>query len=131
MNKSKSLIAVALQIAACASLLPKDAKASPMSAGSGNNAQIGARVARVRQMLSQTAAARFAGEREVNGVRVNWWNWHKGWHKGWHNGGWGKGGWGNGGWGNGPAFHPRPGWGNGGWSNGGWAKMGWHKWFNY
>jgi rSAM-associated Gly-rich repeat protein len=127
MNNSKSVIAVALQIAACAGLLPKDAKANPTGSEAGENTKIGTRVARVRQMLSQTATEHFAGQRDVNGVKVNWWNWHKGWHKG----GWGNGSWGNGGWGNGPHFHPKPGWGNGGWGNGGWGKMGWLKWYNY
>jgi len=129
MKKSKSLIAVALQIAACVGLLPKDAKANPIVTENGDNASIGARVAKVRQMLSRAATEQLGGTKEVDGVRVNWWNWHKG---GWHKGGWGKGGggaWGNGGWGNGGSAI-RHGWGNGGWGNGGWAKMGWHKWGN-
>jgi len=84
MKKSKSLIAVALQIAACVGLLPKDAKANPIVTENGDNASIGARVAKVRQMLSRAATEQLGGTREVDGERVNWWNWHKG--------GWGKGG---------------------------------------
>src|SRR5260370_16946412 len=83
MNTSKSLIAVALQIAACAGLLPKDGKASPINAGASNDARIGDRVARVRHLLSQAADEQLAGVREVNGVQVNWANWHKGGHGGW------------------------------------------------
>src|SRR5258708_9691323 len=85
MNTSKSLIAVALQIAACAGLLPKDGKASPINAGASNDARIGDRVARVRHLLSQAADEQLAGVREVNGVQVNWANWHKGGHGGWGN----------------------------------------------
>jgi hypothetical protein len=144
MNTSKSLIAVALQIAACAGLLTKDGKASPINTGAGDDARIGERIAKVRERLSQTANEQFAGVREVNGVRVDWWNWHKGgwgngggWRKGgWHNGGWGNGGggnWGNGGWHNGAGFRVPPGWGNGGWPNGGIVvRPGWFKyWWNH
>jgi rSAM-associated Gly-rich repeat protein len=126
MKKSNSIIAVALQIAACVGLLPKDAKANPAVTANGDSGSIRARVAKVRQMLSQAATDQLGATKEVDGVRVNWWNWHK-----WGKGGWGKIGpaWGNGGWGNG-GFHPRHGWGNGGWGNGGWGKIGWHKWGN-
>jgi hypothetical protein len=146
MNTSKSLIAVALQIAACAGLLSKDGKASPINAGASNDARIGDRVARVRQLLSQTADEQLTGVREVNGVRVNWANWRKGGHAGWVNGGrwgnggrggfhWGnggRGGWGNGGWGNGGGFRVPFGWANIGWPNGGIVVApGWHKyWWN-
>src|SRR5258708_28562100 len=120
MNTSKSLIAVALQIAACAGSVPKDGKASPINAGASNDARIGDRVARVRHLLSQAADEQLAGVREVNGVQVSWANWHKGGH-----GGWGKGGrWGNGGrggfhWGN----RGRGALGNGGWGNGGGVRI--------
>ena len=137
MNKSKSIIAVALQIAACAGLLPKDGKASPIATGTGDHEKIGARVARVRELLSQTATEQLAGEREVNGVRVNWADWHKGgswgkggWHNGWRNGS--RGGWGNGGWHNGAGFRIPHGWANFGWPNGGvlvapgWVKYWWN-----
>src|SRR5260370_26658750 len=120
MNTSKSLIAVALQIAACAGLLAKDAKASPMNTGASNDARIGERVAKVRQLLNDVATEQMTGVREVNGVQVNWANWHKGGHGGWGNGGrWGNGGGGGFHWGNGG----RGGWGNGGWGNGGGVRI--------
>ena len=136
MNTSKSLIAVALQIAACAGLLTKDGKASPISNGAGDNARIGDRIAKVREQLSQTANDQLAGVREVQGVRVDWWNWSKHWgNGGWRNH-WGNGGgraWGNGGWGNGGGFRVPGGWGNLGWPNGGvvvrpgWVKYWWNR----
>jgi rSAM-associated Gly-rich repeat protein len=150
MNTSKSLIAVALQIAACAGLLPKDGKASPMNTGASNDARIGERVAKVRQLLNDVATEQMTGVREVNGVRVNWADWHKGgnWGNGhWRKGGWGNGGggwhnhwgngsrgaWGNGGWGNGAGFRIPFGWANIGWPNGGaFVAPGWHKyWWNH
>jgi hypothetical protein len=148
MNTSKSFIAVALQIAACAGLLTKDGKASPISTGTGDDTRIGERIAKVRQILSQTANEQIAGEREVNGVKVNWTNWHnggkgwgnggkgwgngggKGWHNGWRNGS--RGAWGNGGWGNGVGFRAPVGWLNIGWPNlgvlvpPGWGKYWWN-----
>jgi rSAM-associated Gly-rich repeat protein len=147
MNTSKSLIAVALQIAACAGLLPKDGKASPMNTGASNDARIGERVAKVRQLLNQAATEQMTGVR-ADGVRINWADWHKGGHGGWGNGGhrrgwgngggrgWGNGGrgaWGNGGWGNGGGFRPPFGWANIGWPNGGViVAPGWHKyWWNH
>jgi rSAM-associated Gly-rich repeat protein len=140
MNRSKSLIAVALQIAACAGLLPKDAKASPITTGAGDDTRIGERIAKVREQLSQTATEQMSGVRDVNGVRVDWWNWHKGggwgnhhggWHNGWRNGS--RGAWGNGGWGNGAHFRVPPGWANIGWPNGGvLVPPGWFKyWWNH
>jgi rSAM-associated Gly-rich repeat protein len=140
MNTSKSFIAVALQIAACAGLLPKDAKASPINTGAGDETRIGERIAKVRQMLSQTANDQIAGQREVNGVKVNWVNWHKGggwgnghggWRNGWRNGS--RGNWGNGGWHNGAGFRVPGGWANIGWPNGGaFVAPGWGKfWFNH
>jgi rSAM-associated Gly-rich repeat protein len=139
MNTSKSLIAVALQIAACAGLLTKDGKASPINTGAGDDARIGERIAKVRESLSQTANEQLAGVREVNGVRIDWWNWHKGgWGNGggWRKGGWGNGGggaWGNGGWHNGAGFRVPRGWGNIGWPNGGVVvRPGWFKyWWNH
>lgn len=136
MNTSKSLIAGALQIAACAGLLTKDGKASPINTGAGDDARIGERIAKVRESLSQTANDGIAGVREVQGVRVDWWNWHKGSSWGKHGGGgWGngsRGNWGNGGWGNGAGFRIAPGWANIGWPNGGvvvppgWSKYWWN-----
>jgi hypothetical protein len=147
MNTSKSFIAVALQLAACACLLPKQAKASPISTGAGDDARIGERIAKVREMLSQTAQDQMTASKDVDGVRINWANWHKGGHGGWGNGGrwgngghggyhWGNGGrgaWGNGGWGNGGGFRIPFGWANIGWPNGGVVVApGWHKyWFNH
>ena len=147
MNTSKSFIAVALQLAACAGLLPKDGKASPISTGASDNTRIGERIAKIRQMLSQTAQEQMAASKDVDGVRVNWANWHKGgggwgngrgwrngggggWHNGWRNGS--RGGWGNGGWGNGGGFRAPVGWFNIGWPNGGiLVAPGWHKyWWN-
>ena|ERR1700733_10138517 len=131
MNTSKSFIAVVLQIAACAGLLAKDGKASPINIGAGDDARIGERIAKVRERLSQTANEEISGMREVNGVRVDWWNWHKGGGKrGWGNGS--RGNWGNGGWGNGPGFRIPSGWANIGWPNGGvlvapgWVKYWWN-----
>ena len=135
MNTSKSVIAVALQIAACAGFLTKEGKASPISTGAGDDARIGDRIAKVRQMLSQTADAQVAGVKEVNGVSVNWWNWAKHWHNGGWRNLWGNGGvhWGNGGWGNGAGFRVPPGWANIGWPNGGVrVRPGWFKyWWNH
>jgi hypothetical protein len=146
MNTSKSFIAVALQLAACAGLLPKDGKASPISTGAGDDARIGERIAKVRQMLSQAANEQMTAQKEVNGVRINWANWRKGggwgngrgwhnsggggWHNGWRNGS--RGGWNNGGWGNGGGFRAPVGWFNIGWPNGGiLVAPGWHKyWWN-
>jgi rSAM-associated Gly-rich repeat protein len=132
MNTSKSFIAMALQLAACAGLLPKDAKASPINTGAGDDTRIAERIARVRQMLTQTANEQMAGQREVNGVRINWADWHKGgWRNAWRNGS--RGNWGNGGWGNGAGFRAPAGWANIGWPNGGaLVAPGWHKfWFNH
>ena len=132
MNTSKSFIAVALQLAACAGLLSKDAKASPINIGASDDTRIGERIAKVRQMLSQTAQEQMAASKDVNGVRINWANWHKGgWRNGWRNGS--RGNWGNGGWGNGAGFRIPSGWANIGWPNGGvLVAPGWHKyWFNH
>jgi rSAM-associated Gly-rich repeat protein len=139
MDKSKSFIAVALQLAACAGLLPKDGKASPISTGAGDDTRIGERIAKVRQMLSQAANEQMTAQKEVNGVRINWANWHKGgwgngshgWRNGWRNGS--RGHWGNGGWGNGAGFRVPAGWLNIGWPNGGaLVPPGWGKfWFNH
>src|SRR5215469_14229981 len=149
MNKSKSMIAVALQIAACAGLLSKDGKASPINTGASNDARIGERIAKVRNLLSQAANEQYGTAKDENGVRINWANWHKGgnWGKGggWRKGGWGNGGWhnhwgngsrgawGNGGWGNGAGFVIPFGWANIGWPNGGvFVAPGWHKyWWNH
>jgi hypothetical protein len=147
MNTSKSFIAVALQIAACAGLLPKDGKASPIGNGTGDETRIGERIAKVRKMLAQTTE-QMTAQREGDGARINWANWrkgggwgnghggwgnggHSGWHNGWHNGS--RGGWGNGGWGNGAGFRAPVGWFNIGWPNGGIiVAPGWHKfWFNH
>jgi rSAM-associated Gly-rich repeat protein len=133
MNTSKSFIAVALQVAACAGLLSKDGKASPVSTGASDDTRIGERIAKVRQMLAQTANEQVSGETEVSGARVNWWNGGR-----WGNGGrawrWGnghRGGWGNGGWGNGAGFRIPGGWANIGWPNVGFVAPGWHKfWWN-
>src|SRR5580704_3160697 len=118
MNTSKSLIAVALQVAACAGLLTKDGKASPINTGASNDARIGERVAKVRQLLNQVATEQMTGVREADGVRVNWANWRKGGH---------------GGWGNGGGFRIPGGWANIGWPNGGIVVApGWHKyWWNH
>ena len=118
MNTSKSFIAVALQLAACACLLPKQAKASPISTGAGDDARIGERIAKVRQMLSQTAHDQMTASKDVDGVRINWANWHKGGHAGW---------------GNGAGFRVPSGWGNYGWPNGGAVVApGWLKfWYNH
>jgi rSAM-associated Gly-rich repeat protein len=133
MNTSKSFIAAALQIAACAGLLPKDGKASPISTGAGDETRIGERIAKVRQMLSQTATEQMSGVKEIQGVRVNWVNWHNGgrWRNGWRNGH--RGAWGNGGWGNGAGFRIPGGWANIGWPNGGvLVPPGWGKyWWNH
>lgn len=149
MNTSKSFIAVALQLAACAGLLPKDAKASPISTGASDDTRIGERIAKVRKMLSQAAEEQMTASKEVDGVRINWGNWRKGgggwgnghghwrngggggWHNGWRNGS--RGGWGNGGWGNGAGFRAPGGWFNIGWPNGGvLVPPGWGKfWFNH
>jgi rSAM-associated Gly-rich repeat protein len=139
MNTSKSFIAVALQLAACACLLPKGAKANPMNTGAGDDSSIGQRIAKVRQMLSQTADEQMAAQKEVDGVRVLFGNWHKGgwgngrgsWRNGWRNGG--RYAWPNGGWGNGAGFRVPGGWGNYGWPNGGViVPPGWLKfWFNH
>jgi rSAM-associated Gly-rich repeat protein len=137
MNTSKSFIAVALQIAACAGLLPKDAKASPINTGAGDETRIGERIAKVRQMLNQTATEQMSGVKEIQGVRINWANWHNGghgghgWRNGWRNGS--RGNWGNGGWGNGAGFRAPGGWANIGWPNGGaFVPPGWGKyWFNH
>jgi rSAM-associated Gly-rich repeat protein len=142
MNTSKSFIAVALQLAACACLLPKQAKASPISTGAGDDARIGERIAKVRQMLAQTAEDQMTASKDVDGVRINWANWRKGGHGGWGNGrgtwrnGWRNGSryaWPNGGWHNGAGFRVPPGWGNYGWPNGGAiVAPGWLKfWFNH
>jgi rSAM-associated Gly-rich repeat protein len=138
MNTSKSFIAVALQIAACAGLLQKEAKANPVTTGAGDET-IGERIAKVRQMLSQTANEQMVAHKEVNGVRINWADWRKGgwgngrgsWRNGWRNGG--RYAWPNGGWGNGAGFRAPSGWGNYGWPNGGVVvRPGWLKfWFNH
>jgi rSAM-associated Gly-rich repeat protein len=139
MNTSKSFIAVALQLAACAGLLPKDAKASPISTGASDDTRIGERIAKVRKMLSQAADEQMTASKEVDGVRINWANWRKGgwgngrgtWRNGWRNGS--RYAWPNGGWHNGAGFRVPGGWGNYGWPNGGAiVPPGWLKfWFNH
>ena len=108
MKKSSSLLAAALQLLACASLIPTSgsAKVDPTNPPQST---ISKRVARVRSaMVEQTKQ-----DTEQSGAQLTGWgNWHNGWRN-WGNG-WRKGGWGNGG---------------GGWGK--WGKGGWKKWGNY
>lgn len=109
MKKSSSLLAAALQLLACASLIPNSgsAKVDPTNSF---QATISERVARVRSaMVEQTKKDTEQGGAQLTG----WGNWHNGWRN-WGNG-WRKGGWGNG--------------GGGGWGK--WGKGGWKKWGNY
>ena len=109
MKKSSSLLAAALQLLACASLIP-NSSSGKVDPTTSSRATISERVARVRDaMVEQTKQDTEQGGAQLTG----WGNWHNGWRN-WGNG-WRKGGWGNG--------------GGGGWGK--WAKGGWKKWGNY
>jgi hypothetical protein len=119
MRKSKSVLLFALQIAACAGLLPRELKADPAATGAKDEAKIADRVARIRQVLYQTAVQEIGSVHEIRGVMVDFRNW-RGVIARWHNGGWS----------NGAGFQVPPGWPNSSWPNGSWAKIGWVKyWF--
>jgi rSAM-associated Gly-rich repeat protein len=95
MKKSSSLLAAALQLLACASLMPNTGSAKVDTTDS-SQATISERVARLRTaMVEQTKQDSEPGGAQLTG----WGNWHNGWRNwgnGWHKGGWGK--WGKGGW---------------------------------
>ena len=88
MKKSSSLLAAALQLLACASLIPNTGSAKVDTADS-SQATISERVARVRTaMVEQTKPVTDDSSIHLTG----WGNWHNGWRN-WGNG-WRK--WGNG-----------------------------------
>ena len=88
MKKSSSLLAAALQLLACASLMPNSSSAKVDTADS-SQATISERAARVRTaMVEQTKAVTDDSSIHLTG----WGNWHNGWRN-WGNG-WRK--WGNG-----------------------------------
>jgi rSAM-associated Gly-rich repeat protein len=88
MKKSSSLLAAALQLLACASLVPNSTSAKVDTTDS-SQATISERVARVRTaMVEQTKPV--ADESNIH--LTGWGNWHNGWRN-WGNG-WRK--WGNG-----------------------------------
>jgi hypothetical protein len=95
MKKSSSLLAAALQLLACASLMPNTGSAKVDTTDS-SQATISERVARLRTaMVEQTKQDSEPGGAQLTG----WGNWHNGWRNwgnGWRKGGWGK--WGKGGW---------------------------------
>jgi rSAM-associated Gly-rich repeat protein len=87
MKKSSSLLAAAIQLLACASLIPNSSYAK-VDATDSSQATISERVARVRTaMVEQTKSPSTQGTIQPTG----WGNWHNGWRK-WGNG-WRK--WGN------------------------------------
>jgi hypothetical protein len=94
MKKSSSLLATALQLLACASLLPTSSSAKVDTTDS-SQATIAERIARVRTaMVEQTKPATDESSIQLTG----WGNWHNGWRNwrnGWRN--WGNGWhkWGN------------------------------------
>jgi rSAM-associated Gly-rich repeat protein len=88
MKKSSSLLAAALQLLACASLIPNSGSAKVDTTDS-SQATISERVARVRTaMVEQTKPVTDDSSIHLTG----WGNWHNGWRN-WGNG-WRK--WGNG-----------------------------------
>ncbi|MBV8273981.1 MAG: rSAM-associated Gly-rich repeat protein [Verrucomicrobia bacterium] len=88
MKKSSSLVAAALQLLACASLIPNSGSAKVATTDS-SQATISERIARVRTaMVEQTKPVTDEGSIHLTG----WGNWHNGWRN-WGNG-WRK--WGNG-----------------------------------
>jgi rSAM-associated Gly-rich repeat protein len=88
MKKSSSLLAAALQLLACASLIPNTGSAKVDTTDS-SQATISERVARVRTaMVEQTKPVTDDSSIHLTG----WGNWHNGWRN-WGNG-WRK--WGNG-----------------------------------
>jgi len=88
MKKSSSLLAAALQLLACASLIPNTGSAKVDTTDS-SQATISERVARVRTaMVEQTKPVTDESSIHLTG----WGNWHNGWRN-WGNG-WRK--WGNG-----------------------------------
>jgi rSAM-associated Gly-rich repeat protein len=88
MKKSSSLLAAALQLLACASLMPNTGSAKVDTTDS-SQATISERVARVRTaMVEQTKPVTDDSSIHLTG----WGNWHNGWRN-WGNG-WRK--WGNG-----------------------------------
>jgi rSAM-associated Gly-rich repeat protein len=88
MKKSSSLLAAALQLLACASLIPNSGSAKVVTTDS-SQATISERVARVRTaMVEQTKPVTDDSSIHLTG----WGNWHNGWRN-WGNG-WRK--WGNG-----------------------------------
>ena len=88
MKKSSSLLAAALQLLACASLIPNTGSAKVDTTDS-SQATISERVARVRTaMVEQTKPVKDDSSIHLTG----WGNWHNGWRN-WGNG-WRK--WGNG-----------------------------------
>jgi rSAM-associated Gly-rich repeat protein len=90
MKKTSSLLAAALQLLACASLIPNSSSAKVDTTDS-SQATISERVARVRTaMAEQTKPASDESTIQLTGWG-NWHNWHNGWRK-WGNG-WRK--WGN------------------------------------
>jgi len=88
MKKSSSLLAAALQLLACASLIPNSGSAKVDTTDS-SQATISERVARIRTaMIEQTKPVTDDSSIHLTG----WGNWHNGWRN-WGNG-WRK--WGNG-----------------------------------
>jgi rSAM-associated Gly-rich repeat protein len=88
MKKSSSLLAAALQLLACASLIPNSGSAKVDTTDS-SQATISERIARVRTaMVEQTKPVTDDSSIHLTG----WGNWHNGWRN-WGNG-WRK--WGNG-----------------------------------
>jgi rSAM-associated Gly-rich repeat protein len=88
MKKSSSLLAAALQLLACASLIPNSSSAK-VDPTDSSQATISERVARVRDaMVEQTKPVTDDSSIHLTG----WGNWHNGWRN-WGNG-WRK--WGNG-----------------------------------
>ena len=88
MKKSSSLLAAALQLLACASLIPNTGSAKVDTTDS-SQATISERVARIRTaMVEQTKPVTDDSSIHLTG----WGNWHNGWRN-WGNG-WRK--WGNG-----------------------------------
>ena len=87
MPKQTSILAVALQMLAAASLLPKTVSAAPEEPLT-SKASISQRVAKVRQSMMDKVDGVTLGEKGTNVSWYNYWgkwhNWHN-WHNGWRN----------------------------------------------
>jgi hypothetical protein len=88
MKKSSSILAAALQLLACAGLLP-ETSAAKLDESSTANATISERLARVRTALIQQSQS---DAKDPAFQLTGWGNWHNGWRNwrnGWRN--WGNG----------------------------------------